>query len=125
MRDNLSMIKMAFKFTSYFKMKYKDELFEKLLVKEGKNIENLIRNEIIHYIISKQNLINRESCITVYSFYEHNEINTNFIINLLKENCDEIHSLNQQNLYSLKKEVFEFFDIDYIIIIFISNAIQN
>ena len=115
MRDNLSMIKMAFKFTSYFKMSYKDELFEKLLLKEGKNLENLIRNEIIHYIITKQNLINRESCITIYNFYEHNEINTNFIINLLKENCDEIHSLNQGNLYSLKKEVFKFFDVDYII----------
>jgi len=115
MRDNLSMIKMAFKFTSYFKMNYKDELFEKLLLKEGKNLENLIRNEIIHYIITKQNLINRESCITIYNFYEHNEINTNFIINLLKENCDEIHSLNQGNLYSLKKEVFKFFDVDYII----------
>ena len=115
MRDNLSMIKMAFKFTSYFKMSYKDELFEKLLLKEGKNLENLIRNEIIHYIITKQNLINRESCITIYNFYEHNEINTNFIINLLKENCDEIHSLNQRNLYSLKKEVFKFFDVDYII----------
>ena len=115
MRDNISMIKMAFKYTSYFKMNYKDELFEKLLLKEGKNLENLIKNEIIHYIISKQNLINRESCITIYDFYDHKEINTDFIINLLKENCDEIHSLNQRKLYSLKKEVFKYFDIDYII----------
>ena len=115
MRDNISMIKMAFKYTNYFKMTYKDELFGKLLVKEGKNLENLIRNEIIHFIIAKQNLIDRESCITVYNFYDHNEINTNFIINLLKENCDEIHSLNQRNLYSLKKEIFKFFDVDYII----------
>ena len=53
--------------------------------------------------------------MTIYNFYDHNEINTNFIINLLKENCDEIHSLNQLKLYSLKKETFKFFDVDYII----------
>ena len=47
MRDNISMIKMAFKYAINFKMNYKDELFEKLLLKEEKNLENLIRNEII------------------------------------------------------------------------------
>ena len=115
LRDNLSMIKMAFKYANKFQMSYKDELFEKILLKEGKNLENLIRNEIIHHIISKQNLIDRESCMSVYNFYNHNEINTNFILNLLTENCDKIHNLNQLNLYSLKKETFKFFDIDYII----------
>ena len=115
MRDNLSMIKMAFKYTNHFKMNYKDELFEKILLKEGKNLENLIRNEIINHIIGKQNLIDRESCMNVYNFYDHDEINTNFIFNLLKENCDEIQSLNQLKLYSLKKETFKFFDVDYLI----------
>ena len=115
MKDNISMIKMAFKYTNIFAMNYKDELFEKLLLKEGKNLENLIKNEIIHFIIAKKNLIDRESCMTVYNFYDHNEINTDFIIKLLKENCNEIPSLNQLKLYSLKKEIFDFFDIDYII----------
>ena len=115
LKDNTSMIKMAFKYSDIFSMNYKDEIFEKLLLKEGKNLENLIRNEIIHFIIAKQNLIDRESCMTVYEFYDHKEINTDFIINLLKENCNEISSLNQLKLYSLKKEIFKFFDIDYII----------
>jgi len=115
LRDNLSMIKMAFKYANNLKMSYKDELFEKILLKEGKNLENLIRNEIIHHIISKQNVTDRESCMNVYNFYDHNEIDTNFISNLLKENCDEIHNLNQLKLYSLKKETFKFFDVDYII----------
>ena len=115
MKDNISMIKMAFKESDNFTMNYKDEIFEKLLLKEGKNLENLIRNEIIHFIIAKKNLIDRESCMTVYDFYDHNEIKTDFIINLLKENCNEIPSKNQLKLYSLKKEIFKFFDIDYII----------
>jgi len=114
-KDNISMIKIAFKYTNVFTMNYKDEIFEKLLLKEGKNLEKLIRNEIIHYIITKKNLIDRESCMTVYDYYDHDEINSDFIINLLKENCNEIPSANQLKLYSLKKEIFEFFDVDYIV----------
>ena len=115
LKDNISMIKIAFKYTDLFTMNYKDEIFEKLLLKEGKNLENLIRNEIIHFIIAKKNLIDRESCMNIYNFYDHSEIKSDFIINLLKENCNEIPSSNQLKLYSLKKEIFEFFDVDYII----------
>ena len=116
LRDDLSMIKSIFKYTSYFKMNYKDKLFEKLLVKERKNLENLIRNEIIHNIVGNKNLVKRENCINIFNFYEHDEeLNIDIINNILKENCEQISFSNQLKQYSLKKTNFSNFDIDYLI----------
>ena len=113
-RDDISMIKGAFKYCNNFKMNYKDKIFEKLLVKEKVNLENLIKNEIIHSIVGKNNLVKREDCINVFEYYDH-ELNINIVDNLLKENCEEISSSNQLKQYSLKKSEFSNFDIDYLI----------
>ena len=45
LRDNLSMIKCSFKYSDNFKMNYKDKIFEKLLLKEKINLENLIKTK--------------------------------------------------------------------------------
>ena len=112
-RDNLSMIKIAFMNADRFKMNYKDILFQKLLNKEKINFEDLIKNQIIHYIIGNKNIIKRENCLKLYNnFYK--DLHMNLIDNLLKENCEEIISTNQLKQYSLKKEIFSYFDIDYI-----------
>ena len=116
LRDNLSMIKCSFKYSDNFKMNYKDKIFEKLLLKEKINLENLIKNEIIHNIVGNKNLIKRENCLDIYNFYDHEEeMDINLINNLLKENCDEVSFSNQLKQYSLKKQKFSIFDIDYII----------
>ena len=113
-RDNISMIKLAFKFSDLFKMNYKDKLFEKLLIKEKDNFENLIKSEIIHYIVGNKNIVKREDCLKVYEYYDHEDINKNLINDLLKMNCDEITFSNQLKRYTLKKSIFQFFDIDYL-----------
>ena len=115
-RDNLSMIKATFKSSNNFKMNYKDKIFEKLLVKEKVNLENLIKNEIIHNIVGNKNLVKRENCLSIFNFYDHDEeLDVNIINNLLKENCEEISFSNQLKQYSLKKSHFSIFDIDYLI----------
>ena len=68
-KDKISMIKIAFLFSENFRMKYKDNLFEKLLSKEKNNFENIIKNQIIHHILGNKNLVQRESCINIYNSY--------------------------------------------------------
>ncbi len=55
-RDNLSMEKMAFRIVE-FNFKMNDELYEKFYQNEKDKIKALVKNEIIHYILSKKNLV--------------------------------------------------------------------
>ena len=116
-RNDLPMINLAFKFSDNFRMKKIDNIFDNLVKKEQKNIENMITNKIIHHILGKKNIVQRESCMKLYK--EFTSLNDNFdknlVDNLLKENCDEISSPNQLKQFSLKKKAFQFCDIDYIL----------
>ena len=61
-RDNLSLEKIAFR-NAEFEFKIKDEIFEKLYQNEKDRIKTLVKNEIIHFILSKQNAVKRDDCI--------------------------------------------------------------
>ena len=113
-RDDLSMINLAFKLSSSFRMKYRDIVFETLLKTEKNNFENIIKNQIIHYILGNKNLVKRENCTKLFDCYK-NYLNLKFIDDFLKEDCDEISLSNQLKQFSLKKNIFSFCDIDYII----------
>ena len=116
-RNNDAMINLAFKYSERFRMKYKDNLLEKFLKKEMKNFENILKNQIIHLILGNGNIVKRESCVKLYTDFAplRNYINIDFIDNILKEKCDIISSPNQLKHFSLKKNIFQFCDIDYII----------
>ena len=116
-KDKISMIKIAFLFSENFRMKYKDNLFEKLLSKEKNNFENIIKNQIIHHILGNKNLVQRESCINMYNSYTSlsQKLNLELVDKILKENCDIVSSENQLKKFTLKKDYFPLCDIDYII----------
>ena len=113
-RDNDSMINLVFKDSNIFRMKYKDIIFENLMLKEKVNFNNIIKNRIIHYILGKRNIISREDCIQFYQSFGNN-LDLKFVDNLLKEYCDKISLSNQLKNFSLKKSIFPICDIDYII----------
>ena len=113
-RDNMSMINLAFKSYEKFKMKYKDEVYEKLLIKEKFNFENILKNQINMHILGNNNLIKREDCIELYHSFKEN-LDIKLIDNLLKENCEETILSNHIKQFSLKKKVFPFCDIDYLV----------
>ena len=116
-RNNESMLNLAFKYSENFRMKYKDNLFNKFLKKEIINFENIIKNQIIHHILGNKNIVQREFCVQLYTKFIpiKNYITIDFIDNILKEKCDIISSSNQLKLFSLTKNIFQFCDIDYII----------
>ena len=112
-RDNISMINLCFKYSD-FRMKYFDKLFDSMLKNEKTNFDNILKNQVIHYILGNNNSAQRESCIKIYKAFFNNE-DLSLIDNLLKEKCDTISSSNQLKLFSLKKSAFPLCDIDYII----------
>ena len=116
-RNNISMIDITFKFSDSFRMKKSDDIFDNLLIKEKKNIENIIKNKIIHHILGNKNIVEREDCAQIYNEYAsiNKKLNADLVDNLLKENCDIISSKNQLKKFSLKKNAFKYCDIDYII----------
>ena len=112
-RDNLSLEKIAF-FNSEFEAKMKDEIYEKLYQNEKDRIKDLVKNEIIHFILSKQNVVKRDDCI---NYFEKNFDGnyTELIDEILKNNCEKLVLANGLLNFSLKKEILNKCDLDYII----------
>ena len=112
-RDNISNEKLAFRNTD-FKEKINDELYDKLYQKEKEKIDNIVKNNIIHFILGKKNLVNRNECLTYLDIYydgNHKDI----LDEILKNDCDKKVLKNNLILFSLKKEILNSCDIDYII----------
>ena len=115
LRDNLSMEKIAFSNVS-FKFKMKDELFEKLYKNENEKINTLIENEIIHFILGQKNLVKRDDCIEyLKKIFDFDDNYIELIDDILKNKCEKIVSTNGLIEFSLKKEILNLCDIDYII----------
>ena len=112
-RDNLSMEKSAFRNT-HFKLKMKDEIYEKLYQNEKDNIKSLVKNEIIHFILGQKNLIKREECIK-YLEKNFDENYIELVDEILNNNCEKIVLSNGLIKFSLKKEILNKCDIDNII----------
>ena len=119
-KNNKSMIYLAFNSSNKFRMKYGDILFNNLIRKEKKNFENILKNEILYHLFGNNKNIERESCEKIYNeFYMLNkDLSKDFVINILTENCRIISSSNELKKYSLKKKTLKYFDYDYIIDIF-------
>lgn len=67
-RDNISMINLCFKYSD-FRMKYFDKLFDSMLKNEKTNFDNILKNQVIHYILGNNNSAQRESCIKIYKAF--------------------------------------------------------
>ena len=113
LRDNLSMEKLAFRYTN-FKFKMKDEIYDKLYLNEKDKINKLVRNEIIHFILGKKNLVKRDECID----YLEVSFDSNYVEildDILKNDCEKKVLTNGLTVYSIKKEKLNVCDIDNII----------
>ena len=112
-RDNLSMEKIAFRNVD-FKVKFKDELYEKFYLNEKDKIKALVKNDIIHFILGKKNLIRRDDCIEyINRIYDENY--TELVDEIIQKDCEKIVLSNGLIVFSLKKEILNSCDIDYII----------
>ena len=116
-KNNFSMINLAFKYSDLFRMKFNDILFDTLFKKEKINIENILKNEIIHYIFGNKNIIKKEDCVEFYNIYTslNKKLDKDLVDKLLKEKCNIVFTSDKLKNYSLKKDVFNYCDIDYII----------
>ena len=112
-RDNLSMEKIAFGKVE-FKKKVRDEVYEKLYQSERNTIQNLIKNEIIHFFLGNKNLVKRDDCID-YVTRTFDKKYIYLVDEMIKNNCDKIILSNSLIEFSLKKEMLKNIDIDYII----------
>ena len=112
-RDNLSMENIAFMNTN-FKLKMKDDVYEKLYENEKDTIHNLVKNDIIHFILGKNNLVKRDDCID-YLDQTFDKNHLDLLDDILKNNCEKIVLANSLMEFSLKNEMLNLCDIDYII----------
>ena len=112
-RDNISMEKIVFRDID-FKLKINDVIYEKLYANEKGKIHNLVKNDIIHFILGNKNLVKRDDCIDFLErIYDGNYIE--LMDEILKNNCEKIVLTNSLIKFSLKKEMLLLCDIDYII----------
>jgi len=112
-RDNSSMVKIAFRNIN-FKLKTNDEIHEKLYQNEKDKMKSIVKNEIINFILSKENSVKRDECFE----YVTKNFDSNYkeLVNeILKNNCEKIVLSNGLVKFSLKKDVLNLCDIDYII----------
>ena len=112
-RDNLSMEKIAFGKVE-FKKKLRDEVYEKLYQSERNTFQNLIKNEIIHFFLGNKNLVKRDDCID-YVTRTFDKKYIYLVDEMIKNNCDKKILSNSLIEFSLKKEMLNNIDIDYII----------
>ena len=111
-RDNFSMIKIAFRNIDF--MKTKDEIYEKLFQNEKDRMKALVKNEILNFILSKENSVKRDECFSYLGNYFESDYKE-LVDEILKNNCEKIVLLNGLVKFSLKKDVLNLCDIDYII----------
>ena len=112
-RDNLSIVKINFMYLN-LNLKRKGEIFEKLYQNEKDKIQALIKNDIIHFILGKQNLVKRDDCYEYLKKNFHNDY-AKLVDEILKNDCDKRLSTNGLVVFSLKNEILQLCDIDYII----------
>ena len=110
-RENSSMIYLAFNYTINFRMKYTDEILEILLQKDKSNLYEVIKNKIRIFILSKKNSIANND---INNTYLNNELINDIINQILDEDCFKQIS-NDKDLFSIKKERLNICDIDYCI----------
>ena len=110
-RDNTSMEKMAFRNVD---MKLKDEINEKLYKKEKDKIHNIVKNDIIHFILGNDNSVTREVCLE-YLKKNYDSKYKSIVDDILKNYCQKKVFTHGLNKFSLKKEIVKLFDLDYII----------
>ena len=112
-RDNMTMQTMAFRKVD-FKFKISDEFEEILCKRENKKINQLIKNEIIHFILGKKNMVKRDDCLK-YIELNFDKKYLNLVDEVLEEDCKKIILSNGLVQFSLKKEKMILCDIDNII----------
>ena len=111
LRNNLTMVRLAFTSEKYFRNEYKDQIFEQFYKKEKAKFDNMIKTEIIHIIVQGNNMLEREAILKYFDSYEY-DLDKNIVNDVLKENCDEIVSVNQLKMYSVKNDKLLNFDLD-------------
>jgi hypothetical protein len=112
-RDNISMENIAFRHLN-FKWKMKDTIYEQLYQIEKEKINNLVKNDIIHFIVGNKNLVKRDDCID-YLEDIFDEKYIELVDEILKNDCEKISLSNALMNFSLNKDKLRCIDIDYII----------
>ena len=125
-RDNFSMLNLAFKYADEFRMNYNDWVLEKILEKEKNNFEVLIKNDIIHHILgnNNSNSIKKENFLKIYKTYEKYLNLEDLIEKVFHEDCQKkiindikfnaLDRIRQIEQISFNKSSFPYCDIDYI-----------
>ena len=112
-RDNLSLENIAFRNVE-FKFKIKDEIYEKLYQEEKEKIQSLIKNDIIHFILSNKNLVTRDDCINYLQKIYNNKY-IELVDEILKRDCEIIYLTSGLMQFSLRRDILNVCDIDNII----------
>ena len=125
-RDNFTILNLAFKYADEFRMNYNDWVLEKLLEKEKNNFEELIKNDMLHHILGFNNRIpiKKEIFLSIYKAYKKHLNLEDLIDKVFHEDCQKkiINDIKFNALdrnreieqISFRKSSFTYCDIDYI-----------
>ena len=108
-RDNSSMIYLAFNYMIDFRMEYKDEVLNILLENDKSNLYEVIKNKIRIFILSQKNSIANNDINNTQLNYD---LIKDIISQIIEEDCFKQIS-NDKHLFSIKKEKLNICDIDY------------
>ena len=110
-RENSSMIYLAFNYIIDIRMEYKDEILEILLENDKLNLYEVIKNKIRIFILSRKNSIANNE---INNTKLNEELINDIIRQIIEEDCF-MQISNDKHLFSIKKERINICDIDYCI----------
>ena len=110
-RDNSSMIFLAFSYCINFRMQYTDEVLNILLQNDKNNVEEIIKNKIYILILSSKNNVTYNN-ISNYLDDMNFELFKDLVDNILQNDCKS-EIFNNTHFFSIKKEKLAYCDIDY------------
>ena len=116
-RDNSSMIFLAFSYSKNFRMEFTDEVLNMLLLNDQKNFEEIMKNKILIFILSNRNSVMYNDIMNYLENMDNienmkNNWLKNMINNIIGQICKK-EIINKSLIFSVKKDYLIYCDIDY------------
>ena len=125
LRNNYSMLDLAGYSSNILKKnKFKDEILMKLMEKEGKNYNLLLKEKLVHAILENDNLVEFSEIKRFLGEYFNSVLNEDFIRNEMEKITEKI-STNQKFKFSVKNEILKEMDLDYILNPTLSSKVER
>ena len=125
LRNNYSMLDLAGYSSNILKKnKFKDEILQKLMAKEGKNYDLLLKEKLVHAILENDNLVEFSEIKRFLGEYFNSVLSEDFIRTETEKIAEKVKT-NQQFKFAVKNEILKEMDLDYILNPTLSSKVER